>query len=64
MLFDSVGMQPVPNNGTLRLPLSPAGLHDAESTLEELADPEPEETKLEIYRLNRFADYEPIPSDS
>lgn len=40
ILCDSVGMQPVPNNGTLRLPLSPLGLHDSESTLEELPDPE------------------------
>lgn len=42
ILCDSVGMQPVPNNGTLRLPLSPLGLHDSESTLEELPDPEEE----------------------
>lgn len=32
-------MQPIPNNGTLRLPLSPVGLHDSESPLEELPDP-------------------------
>lgn len=42
ILCDSVGMQPVPNNGTLRLPLSPVGLHDSEPTLEELPDPEEE----------------------
>ncbi len=33
-------MKPVPNNGTIRLPLSPVGLHDSQSTLQELADPE------------------------
>lgn len=27
-------------------------------------DPEPEETKLDIYKLRRFKDYEPIPSDA
>ncbi|KAK3330569.1 alkaline-phosphatase-like protein [Apodospora peruviana] len=27
ILCDSVGMDPMPNNGTLRLPLKPAGLH-------------------------------------
>ena len=32
-------MEPMSNNGTLRLPLSPVGLHDPESTLEEPADP-------------------------
>ncbi|RYP48716.1 hypothetical protein DL768_005436 [Monosporascus sp. mg162] len=42
ILCDSVGMKPVPNNGTLRLPLSPVGLHDPESPLEEPADPEEE----------------------
>lgn len=40
MLCDSVGMQPKPNNGTLRLPLKPIGLHDSDSATEEPADPE------------------------
>lgn len=40
MLCDSVGMEPKPNNGTLRLPLKPVGLHDAESAIEEPEDPE------------------------
>lgn len=40
MLCDSVGMEPKPNNGTLRLPLKPIGLHDAEPAIEELEDPE------------------------
>ncbi|KAK8016110.1 ectonucleotide pyrophosphatase/phosphodiesterase 1 [Apiospora rasikravindrae] len=39
MLCDSVGMEPKPNNGTLRLPLKPIGLHDSEPG-EELEDPE------------------------
>ncbi|OIW30512.1 Phosphodiest-domain-containing protein [Coniochaeta ligniaria NRRL 30616] len=30
ILCDSVGLTPMPNNGTLRLPLSPIGLHDAD----------------------------------
>jgi hypothetical protein len=32
MLCDSVGITPAPNNGTLRLPLKPIGLHDDSST--------------------------------
>ncbi|KAK8061413.1 type I phosphodiesterase/nucleotide pyrophosphatase [Apiospora phragmitis] len=40
MLCDSVGMEPKPNNGTIRLPLKPIGLHDSEPGIEELADPE------------------------
>ncbi|KAK8008902.1 type I phosphodiesterase/nucleotide pyrophosphatase [Apiospora marii] len=40
MLCDSVGMEPKPNNGTLRLPLKPVGLHDAEPAIEEPEDPE------------------------
>jgi hypothetical protein len=32
MLCDSVGINPAPNNGTLRLPLKPIGLHDDSST--------------------------------
>jgi hypothetical protein len=41
ILCDSVGMEPMPNNGTLRLPLKPAGLHDSETTLAEPTDPVP-----------------------
>ncbi|KAH8662247.1 alkaline-phosphatase-like protein [Xylariales sp. PMI_506] len=40
ILCDSVGIKPIPNNGTLRLPLSTIGLHDSETTIEELKDPE------------------------
>lgn len=39
MLCDSVGIEPAPNNGTLRLPLKPVGLHKPEETPEEPADP-------------------------
>ena len=41
MLCDSVGIAPAPNNGTLRLPLKPIGLHDDPSTnvLDTPADP-------------------------
>jgi hypothetical protein len=41
MLCDSVGITPVPNNGTLRLPLKTIGLHDDASTseLDPPADP-------------------------
>ncbi|KAK4250904.1 alkaline-phosphatase-like protein [Corynascus novoguineensis] len=41
MLCDSVGITPVPNNGTLRLPLKPIGLHEEPATneLDTPADP-------------------------
>ncbi|KAK3935681.1 alkaline-phosphatase-like protein [Diplogelasinospora grovesii] len=41
ILCDSVGMTPKPNNGTLRLPLAPVGLHDDEKApgLQVPADP-------------------------
>ncbi|KAF5656698.1 ectonucleotide pyrophosphatase phosphodiesterase [Fusarium heterosporum] len=39
MLCDSVGLTPSPNNGTLRLPLKPVGVHQPEDTPEEPEDP-------------------------
>ncbi|KAI0154146.1 Phosphodiest-domain-containing protein [Xylariaceae sp. FL1272] len=41
ILCDSIGMDPMPNNGTLRLPLKTIGLHDAQSIPEEAEDPVP-----------------------
>lgn len=38
MLCDSVGMEPKPNNGTLRLPLKPIGLHGPGTVIEDLED--------------------------
>lgn len=32
ILCDSLGIDPLPNNGTLRLPLNPVGLHSDENT--------------------------------
>ncbi|CAK7231750.1 hypothetical protein SCUCBS95973_008021 [Sporothrix curviconia] len=43
MICDSIGIDPKPNNGTLRLPLKPIGLHDAAPV--EPADPVPAYTK-------------------
>ncbi|TLD07531.1 hypothetical protein PgNI_10753 [Pyricularia grisea] len=39
ILCDSVGLDPVPNNGTLRLPLKPIGLHSPEAPIPDAADP-------------------------
>lgn len=39
ILCDSVGLVPKPNNGTLRLPLSPLGTHQSEDTPAEPQDP-------------------------
>ncbi|ROT37615.1 Phosphodiest-domain-containing protein [Sodiomyces alkalinus F11] len=41
MLCDSVGVIPKPNNGTLRLPLHPTGLHKPEDRPPVPEDPEP-----------------------
>ncbi|KAI1432026.1 alkaline-phosphatase-like protein [Xylaria sp. CBS 124048] len=41
ILCDSIGMTPMPNDGTLRLPLKVIGLHDDEHRLEEPEDPVP-----------------------
>ena len=32
IVCDSLGIEPLPNNGTLRLPLNPVGLHSDENT--------------------------------
>ncbi|KAI0191943.1 ectonucleotide pyrophosphatase/phosphodiesterase family member 1 [Astrocystis sublimbata] len=44
ILCDSIGMDPMPNNGTLRLPLNVVGLHDPEGGLERPEDPVPTST--------------------
>ncbi|KAK0390819.1 hypothetical protein NLU13_0322 [Sarocladium strictum] len=41
MLCDSIGLEPMPNNGTLRLPLKPVGLHSPDEKPEEPEDPVP-----------------------
>ena len=39
ILCDSIGMEPVPNNGTLRLPFKVVGLHDEDTSIEQPEDP-------------------------
>lgn len=39
ILCDSIGLTPAPNNGTLRLPLKPVGLHDDVPAIEVPSDP-------------------------
>jgi hypothetical protein len=41
MLCDSIGLKPMPNNGTLRLPLKTLGLHDPDEKPDEPEDPVP-----------------------
>ncbi|KAF9871527.1 type I phosphodiesterase/nucleotide pyrophosphatase [Colletotrichum karsti] len=48
ILCDSVGLIPKPNNGTLRLPLSPVGTHKSEDTPEEPQDPVPPYTTSQV----------------
>lgn len=40
IVCDSLGIMPVPNNGTLRLPFEPLGVHDFDTPLEEPEDPQ------------------------
>lgn len=40
ILCDSVGLTPVPNNGTMRLPLKVVGLHDPDINVDDPADPD------------------------
>ncbi|THV49081.1 hypothetical protein BGAL_0212g00070 [Botrytis galanthina] len=47
IICDSLGLTPNPNNGTLRLPLKPIGLHSADTSPPEPADPEPSPSKIE-----------------
>ncbi len=39
-MCDSLGIEPKPNNGTLRLPLKPIGLHSDQSTSSEEDHPD------------------------
>lgn len=39
ILCDSIGLEPAPNNGTLRLPLRPVGVHEEYPTVEAPSDP-------------------------
>ncbi|KAJ8108982.1 hypothetical protein ONZ43_g6261 [Nemania bipapillata] len=48
ILCDSIGMNPMPNNGTLRLPLKIVGLHNADIPLEQPEDPVPVSTVEEV----------------
>lgn len=42
-----MGLDPVPNNGTLRLPLKPIGLHSPEAPIPDAADPVTSSTTTE-----------------
>ena len=44
IVCDSLGLAPKPNNGTLRLPLKPTGLHTPDTSIEEPSDPPPPNT--------------------
>ncbi|KAL5325226.1 hypothetical protein ACEPPN_006350 [Leptodophora sp. 'Broadleaf-Isolate-01'] len=41
IVCDSLNIVPKPNNGTIRLPLKPVGVHTPETSLDEPSDPEP-----------------------
>jgi len=41
IICDSLNLVPKPNNGTIRLPFKPVGVHSPENSLEELVDPIP-----------------------
>ncbi|KAI1295738.1 alkaline-phosphatase-like protein [Xylaria venustula] len=44
ILCDSIGLEPMPNNGTLRLPLKVVGIHSDETEIEQPEDPVPTST--------------------
>ncbi|ORY14586.1 alkaline-phosphatase-like protein [Clohesyomyces aquaticus] len=44
IVCDSIGVEPMPNNGTLRLPLKPVGLHTDPETPPDVTPPDPVET--------------------
>jgi predicted AlkP superfamily pyrophosphatase or phosphodiesterase len=46
IICDSLGLEPSPNNGTLRLPLKPVGLHTPETWPETPEDPQPSSSML------------------
>ncbi|KAF2790939.1 Phosphodiest-domain-containing protein [Melanomma pulvis-pyrius CBS 109.77] len=57
IICDSIGVEPVPNNGTLRLPLKPVGLHtDPETPPNETpADPEQTSSFLGASTMTSFS---------
>ncbi|KAJ5404405.1 Type I phosphodiesterase/nucleotide pyrophosphatase/phosphate transferase [Penicillium cosmopolitanum] len=58
IMCDSLGIEPIPNNGTLRLPLKPVGLHSDEDApiIETPSDPpEPEVTNTTTSNTNPTA---------
>lgn len=46
LLCDSVGIEPVPNNGTLRLPLHPLGIHESHDPEELFEGPKSDSGEL------------------
>ncbi|KAI1360348.1 alkaline-phosphatase-like protein [Xylaria arbuscula] len=44
ILCDSIGMKPMPNNGTIRLPFKVVGLHHEDTAIEQPEDPVPTST--------------------
>lgn len=49
IICDSLNLSPRPNNGTIRLPLNPVGLHSPETTPEEPNDPEINHLSSSLY---------------
>ncbi|KAJ9155275.1 Type I phosphodiesterase/nucleotide pyrophosphatase [Pleurostoma richardsiae] len=62
ILCDSVGLKPMPNNGTLRLPLQPIGVHDPDETLETPPDPVDTATYQQAASVTAAPSPDPSPS--
>lgn len=58
ILCDSLGLTPSPNNGTLRLPLKPVGLHDTVPAVEVPSDP------VTSYTITPTPEPTPVPSSA
>ncbi|TGO28290.1 hypothetical protein BPAE_0029g00180 [Botrytis paeoniae] len=63
IICDSLGLTPNPNNGTLRLPLKPVGLHSPDTSPPEPTDPEPSPSKPEP-QTNATLSVSPIEASS
>lgn len=60
IICDSLGIEPQPNNGTLRLPLQPVGLHSDDATQDE--DDLPKESPSTT--ISNQPDFQTGPPDS
>lgn len=64
IICDSLGISPKPNNGTLRLPLKPVGLHTPETSVEDPSDPPPASSPAQEEDASAVISISPIEASS